>query len=169
MSWKIFAERLDTSDLSVQDEAMGDAPGHTQKCLITDNMVLKAVRTWVVFFNAPVFSSLELRIYPNDVSYYGSPPLLKRIYTSSNSWTLPEIATEDYAAKELYFEFDQAVNLIGGETYKFAIWANDYTGDATSHIAWVRATNDCAYSGYVEDSVNNNTAPFKLALIGVKT
>lgn len=156
MSWRIIAERFDTADFS-------GSPVHSARAVFTYDTALKAVRTWVVFFNTPSFSSLEMRIYSN-----ASNATSQLLHTFTKTWTLAEITDQPYAVQEIYFDTTYAFPLIGGETYHFVLWANGYTGNSTTHIGWVKAVADSIYSGWTPDMVGLGVAPYKIAYIGAK-
>lgn len=156
MAWQVFAERLETADFS-------GSPSHSATAVFTDNIALKAVRTWVVIFNSPVFTQLEMRVYSNRGT---SADIL--LHTFTKTWTLSEITDQPYAVREIYFDATNALPLNGGDTYHFVLWATGYTGTASSHIGWVRTLDDPPYGGYTPDMKDLNQAPFRMAYIGAK-
>ena len=122
------------------------------------NVVLKAVRVWVIVYNDPTFTSLNMKIYSNQSSAPGSV-----LYTSTNTWAKADVHTSDYAVKELYFEFND-VALISGKMHYFVINASGYSGaSATSHLAWKYAYPDPVYeTGVTLDKVKAGTYPLNI-------
>jgi hypothetical protein len=152
MAWSVYGESLKTADFS-------GSPVFSQKFTMPQKEVLKAIRTWVVLFNTPVFTNLSLRIYSN---VGGSPGQL--LWTADTTWTRAQIATEAYALKEIYFEFVNPL-FLGQDTYHAVLWASGYTGDDSSHVAWVRTWPDIL-NNYTPTLEGIATAPFKISLIG---
>lgn len=152
--WRVFGETLLTADFS-------GSPVYYQPFTLNQNTVLKAIRTWVVVYNSPSFTSLGLRIYS---SVSSAPAQL--IATSDTTWTLAQITSEANAVREIYFEFNNALSLNGEDQYHVVLWGNGYTGTDSSHVAWVRAFPDPVNSGYTPAIETINRAPFKVAFIG---
>lgn len=156
MAWKVFAERLLTADFS-------GSPTHSARAVFTNDIALKAVRTWVVLFNAPIFTQLEMRIYSN---LSNAPDIL--LHTFDTTWQLSDISDQDYAVREIYFNSAFAFPILSGETYHFVLWPTGYTGDETSHIGWVRTLDDPTYAGYTPDMKELNASPYRMAYIGAR-
>ncbi len=130
MSWSLFGERLDSVD-------MVGTPRVHQPFVLNKNMNIKAFRTWVIVYNSPVFTELFLDVWSNE-----NRLPVRRLWRSDKSWTLQQItATDGYAAKEIYFDFDLPISLRADE-YHLALCATGYTGNSTSHLAWVRGIPD---------------------------
>jgi hypothetical protein len=163
MSWKVFAERLETADMNY---GMGDPPAHYQSVVFTNDIHLKAVRTWVIMFNSPVFDSLQMKIFQDDGA--GSPSDGVVYATMDKVYTLADITTEDYCAKEIYFDNTNAIPLVGGCTYHFMLYAENYTGNSTSHVGWMKYVNDFPHTGYTPNMKLLGVAPYKIAFIGSK-
>lgn len=156
MAWRVFAEQMFTADYS-------GSPTHSAKAVMDYDLALKAVRTWVVMFNSPVFTQLQMRIYSNSGGYP-----LDLLHTFTKTWTLAEITSQPYAVREIYFDTTNAFPLIGGETYHFVLWATGYTGTASSHIGWVRTLDDPPYPGFTPEMTDLGIAPFRITYIGAK-
>lgn len=93
--------------------------------------ILKAVRVWLIYFNDPTFTSLNMKIY-EDLD--GVPGEL--LHTSVNSQLKADVISEDYGVKETWFEFAN-VNLGKNRYYHFVLNAVGYSGASPgSHIAW---------------------------------
>lgn len=138
-------------------------PVRSARAVIAKDTALRAVRTWIVLFNNPVFTELQMRVYS---SLNNAPDQL--LYTFDTKWTLSQLSSEPYAVQEVYFECEKALPLIGGETYHFVIYPTSYTGTETSHIGWVRTLDDPPYSGYTPKMNSLNLSPFRITYIGAK-
>jgi hypothetical protein len=153
MSWRLYAERLETAD-------MVGTPRVYQPVVFSKNMMIKAFRTWIILYNSPVFSGLYLDLYSNKNSL---PE--RRIHRCDKVWTLSEITTDAYAAKEIYFDFNSPLALRSDE-YHLSLYCSGYTGNSSSHIAWVRGTPDP--NNEINISVNTQNIarmPFYLGVI----
>jgi hypothetical protein len=128
--WTLFGERIETADMS-------GTPRVYQPFSVSRNKLIKAFRTWVIYFNTPVFTALYLDIYSNQ---NGLP--CQRLFRSDKSWAPSNISSAAYAAKELWFDFTNPISLRGGETYHAALYASGYTGNSSSHLAWARGIPD---------------------------
>lgn len=152
--WRVFGERLETADMVAPFRVW-------QPAKMKQNVVLKAIRSWFVFQNQPVFSDLKMRVYRNVNDVVG-----ELIAESSNSYPSP-ISTMPGAVAELFFEFEQGPSLEAEDTYHFVFYAAGYTGDETSHIAWVRGLPDPVYPTGITVSITKaGEMPFKLAFFG---
>lgn len=92
-----------------------------------------ANRTWFIFYNNPVFTSMSMDIYTNSPD--DTPEALYA--SSSNSWLKADILTAANAAKSMNFNFDN-LNLKAGERYHLLVRIAGYTGTNSSHIAWYK-------------------------------
>lgn len=124
-----------------------------------ENFVLKGVKTSVIMYNNPTITSLEMRIYSNQ-----SGPS-KLLYTSSNVQLKSSITTLANAIKEIYFDFDMLPNFDKDDTYNFVLWANSYTGDSSSHVAWKKAVPDSAYEPFT-NLIKIGVWPYDIHFIG---
>jgi hypothetical protein len=157
MSWKIYADYFESGQLA-----------NTSKfCTISlkQNIVLIGVRTWIVVYDNPTFTSLNMKIYSNEVIAGVNTPK-KLLYTSINNVLKSEIMTLHNAIKEIYFEFDK-VPINGNDKYNFVINGVDYSYSAGSHLAWVKAWPDPVYSdGFTANFESLAAAPYQLYCIG---
>jgi len=151
----VVGEWLATSDMA----ATPPTPFH--RFTPTFFYEVKAFQTWVVKYGTPTMDpmTLELRAY--------NPVTNERtlIATSITQWQLSEIGSDNYALKQLYFEFDQPPILRKGTEYTVNLKIPNYVGTADNHIAWVHAWNDpiVAFSGALEQL---STFPFQVGIIG---
>lgn len=123
---------------------------------------LKCVQLWVVKYGNP-FSDpigLELRSY----SATGERIL---IATSEQSWGVSEISSEDYALKQLFFDFQKCPTLRMGTEYSVNLIMPLYVGTDDNHIAWVKAWPDPIVPFPGSDNFNRlDQFPFQVGLIG---
>lgn len=131
MTWRVYGKPyLNASELT-------DATVY-QGMSFTDDVLLKAVRVWVIFYGNPTFTSLNMKLYSNSTS--NTPNVL--LYTSTNTRLKADLFTLPYAIKETYFEFDYA-RLRRETRYNFVLNATGYSGPSdTSHIAWRQSYPD---------------------------
>lgn len=154
MGWSVMAERMETADMI--------SPLKPQKVIPNANLILIGVRTWVVLYNDPTYTSLKMEIWSNDG---GSPGAL--IATSINVQLKADVCTLDNGIKEIWFEFDY-VNLKDTDSYFFVLQANGYTDNwPTDGIAWRKGWPDPVYTTNVSTTYNSiGTSPYTLYLIG---
>lgn len=125
-----------------------------------NNLVLLAMRTWVILYNPPSFTNLRAKLYSDR---NGLPSGL--IATSSNAWTKAEmLTTYNYGTKEIYFEFDPKITLHKNVYYHFVLNCDNYTYSDESHIAWRIGWPDPIYG----TATSNNLlySPYIFSLIG---
>lgn len=155
MGYRCWGERFLTANFS-------GTPVHSQRLEMANDTVLKAVRSRFVIYNNPTFTLLSMKIY-SDVD--GNPGQL--LYTSSKTWIKSEITSYDHGAIEIYFDFDSEPPLAAGMVYHLVPWLTGYTGDGTSHVAWVKAFPDPYYdTGLTVEHVELATLPYVVGLIG---
>jgi hypothetical protein len=92
-----------------------------------------ADRTWFIFYNNPIFTSMSMDLYTNSPN--NTPEAL--FASSSNSWLKSDIITAANGVKSINFNFDH-VNLKVGEKYHLLVRIAGYTGTNNSHIAWYK-------------------------------
>lgn len=122
-----------------------------------------AFRTWLIFYNDPVFTSLSMDIYTDNGS--DSPGVLYA--SSTNSILKSEIMTEANAVKSMNFNFNN-LNFKANEIYNALIRISGYTGTNSSHIAWYKSF-DPVYNDPTATLNEISTTPYHIsALIGAK-
>jgi hypothetical protein len=152
MSWAVWGKPITTAALSA---------GVSQKVTFNSNLVLKACRIWLVFYNDPALTSLSMKIYSDD---NGSPK--KLLHTSTNSPTKAQIITLENGVKEIYFDFNYPV-FDADDSYHFVLTGSGYTGTDATHIAWRQAWPDPVYdTNWTPTWVNVNQAPYSIYFIG---
>lgn len=157
MGLVVAAEQIFTGDQSTTP------PTFFHRFTPTIFLELKAVRLWVVKYGTPTLDALgcELRSYD---SVGGGRTLIQ---AAQNVWQLSEISSDNYGVKEVYFDWLNPILLKKGVEYTINLTLDNYVGDATNHIAWVRAWPDpiVAFSGSTT-YINLNKFPFQVGLIG---
>lgn len=155
MGYRCWAERFVTADFS-------GSPVHYQKAVFSETMALIAVRSRFVVYNNPTMTTLSMRIYS---SVSNAPSAL--LHTFDTTWTKAQMTAYDHGAREVYFEFTQPRHLVAGDTYFFVPWISGYTGNDTSHIAWVKSYPDPFYTtGVTNEGVKAATMPYSIGFIG---
>lgn len=155
MAWTVWGETYD-SDAQLTNAQIRQAVRPNK------NMILKYVRTWVVFYGNPTFTSLNMKIY----AYNESGSVGKLLHTSTNSLTKAQCITLDNGAKELYFEFDE-ITLNKDTYYYFALSGVGPSFSSTSTIAWMKAYPDPVYSTGLSLTYHGIAlAPYALYFIG---
>lgn len=138
MTSRIWADTYDTT---------GEAEDASKYVTVvpSDNMILRAVRTWVVFVDDPAYTSLVMKIYANN-AVDDTPSYVQ--YTSTDVRTKAEIDPDSNGNgfREIYFTFDD-ISLRAGDKYHFVLNAVDYvpSGD-NSRLAWRKGFPDPVYS-----------------------
>jgi hypothetical protein len=151
--WRVWGDPYTTAEMS-------NSSRH-QKVEFDDNYILKAVRTWVIIYNNPTFTSLNMKVYSDNAGVPG-----KLLHTSTNNLLKSEIHTLDNGVKEIYFDFNE-IPVRSGDIYHFVINASGYTGSETSHIAWMKAFPDPVYATGLTVSFSNLLyLPYQLYFIG---
>lgn len=154
MTWSLYGERLETADMS-------GSPRVYQPISFDQKRNVKAFKTWIVYFNTPAFTALYLDVYSNRSELPGS-----LLFRSSKSWTTADVSSDSYAAKELWFDFDNPISFKKEDTYHLALYASDYTGNSNTHIAWIRGIPDP--NNTIDISINTKNisrTPFYLGVI----
>ena len=154
MSYRLWAERLETADLAGSLRV-------AQKITPLHDAHVKSLHSRFVFHGRPDLTGLRLSIH--EMNGDGSIGHALSGGISSKAWTRNEVSSEDFAVKELWFEFDNPPFLQEGDSYFVVPSADSYAGDSDDHVAWVRAWPDpYAWVGFVPSWVNRGVAPFGL-------
>jgi len=153
--WKVYGNVLLTSEIDGTDKSQA------MRIRPNSNRVLRALRTWFIFYNAPVFTQLRLRIYEDQNGSAG-----KLIATSSNYFAPADCFTDPYAHKGLYFEFGD-ISIKSTNWYHILPYATGYTGNDSTHIAWSKGFPDPEYTtGLTIDFESMHVMPYRLSLVG---
>ncbi len=158
MPQKLWGEPFLTADFS-------STPVKYQPFKVEDNFLLKACRSYFILYNSAAFTSIQMRIYSN-APLTSTPSQL--LFTSSTSRTKAQLfPANTNGFKETFFEFSTYPNLKSGETYHFVPWISGYTGDASSHVAWVRDFPDPVNrTNLTVETKNLAVFPFRVYAIG---
>lgn len=153
--WKAYGNVLLTADIN------GTTKTQAMKFRPNSDVVIRAVRSWFVFYNSPVFTALSLRIYEDQGGSAG-----KLLATSTNSHSMAEMSTLAYAMKGTYFEFAD-ISLKATNYYHVLPYATGYTGTDASHIGWVKGWPDNEYrTGLALDYEEIHVNPYRFAIVG---
>lgn len=132
MSFGIVGEVLMTADMAASP------PTFFHRFTVPKMMELKAVRTWIVKYLDPTFTALYMELR-SGYNTGGARMLLAR---STKSYSFADLDTANYSAKEIYFDWDNAPMLAPNVEYTLNLYASDYVGDETNHLAWARSWPD---------------------------
>lgn len=158
MAWTVWGQNYQSGELS--------DTSYSQAFRMNSNTIVRAIRTWFVIYNNPIFNSLNAKIYATDEQIEdGSYPPTKLLATS-NSRTKSELITDDYGIKETYFDFTNDVELEGTTWYAIVINADGYSPTSNSHIAWKHSYPDPVLPGYTAALETINQSPFEIYFIG---
>jgi hypothetical protein len=149
-----YGDPFDTAEMTDSTKSVRMRPNK--------NIVLRAVRTWLIWYdNTDSIANLVCKIYSDRSQSAGA-----LIATSANSFARSDIITEANGVKELYFEFDE-IPMHSGTFYHFVINCSGYTGSESSHIAWRKAWPDPVYrTGWTQGLESLAVAPYMLTVIG---
>lgn len=154
MSFKCYGTTILTAD-------MGTKPTYWQPFTPTRNRIIKAIRTALVFYNNPDFSSAEVELWK-----VANNALWKKISTS-NSRTKSSIITKAHCIKYCYFDFEVMPSLRKNIEYAIVVRLNDYIGVDGSHISLVRQA--FPFMEHAEDPIgrgNVTSAPYIFSVVG---
>lgn len=153
MAWRVWGEPITTSEAT---------SGVSQKVKFNTNLVLRACRVWLIFYNDPALTSATMKIYSNDSS--GNPK--KLLHTSTTTLTKAQMITLENGVKEVYFEFDYPT-FDADDSYHFVLFLTGYTGNDSTHVAWRQAWPDPVYTtNWTPDLINLSVAPYTIYFIG---
>jgi hypothetical protein len=155
MSRVYYGDPLETSEFTT---------GKTKsiKMRPNKNVVLKGIKTWLIFYNySAAITDICCKIY-SDQS--GSANAL--IASSTNTFTKADIITENNGFKEIYFNFDE-VSLHTSTWYHFVLHSTGYTYSTSAHVAWRKAWPDPIYrTGLPLTFESLAESPYFLIMIG---
>lgn len=162
-SWTIYGDPwLTTSDLEngvLYQTATADAIYRADSG-VDKGLLLAGVRTWVIVYGSPVYSTLQMKIYSSS----GGVP--DRVLYTSDSRTSVEITSAANAAREIYFTFSPGAVLLSGSVYHFAITGTGYAPTSSSHLAWLKAYPDPVDKTYTPTVEGINRAPYQMHFVG---
>lgn len=148
--WTHYGDEFSTSDLTTKSRYLRFSPDR--------NIVMKAMRTWIILYNPPNFTDLTCKLYA-DVA--GMPAGL--IASSTTMWDKADLlTTQNYGAKEIYFDFSPTISLNETLYYHFVLSASNYTYADQSHLAWRKAWPDPIYGQATFNSLLRSHYMFSL-------
>ena len=153
MVWSVYARPLESGDLNSTNQF--------QPLIMPSDTVVRAFRTWIVYYGDPTFTNLKMKIYANDTAD-DTPTVV--IATSTNSYNLADIKeTYSYGIKEIYFQFSD-VALKGADKYHLVLAADTYSPTTdVSYLSWRVAWPDPVYDkNFTVSGTNFLTAPFSI-------
>jgi hypothetical protein len=150
MPWTHYADELSTADMTGKSRFLRFSP--------SENVVIVAMRTWIVLINPPSFTNLHCKLYGDRAGLPGG-----LIATSTNSFARNDLLeTHNYGAKEIYFEFSPKISLNQSLNYHFVLNADNYTFTENSHLAWRKAWPDPIYGEATFGNLLRSTYMFSL-------
>lgn len=157
MAWTVWADNFETGELSNTNKF--------QSIKFKGNYLLKAIRTWVLIYNDPVFTNLNMKIYSNDVVLGKNTPK-NLITTSVDVRTKAEVHTLANGVKEIYFTFNDFP--VQSETiYNLVINGSGYVPTLNSYLGWVKSWPDPVYQdGYTPTFETLLVAPYQVYAVG---
>jgi hypothetical protein len=145
----------------------GSSTATYQPFRMNDNIILKGLRHWIIFYNNPSVNSLKCSIYADDFSSGVHTPS-SLIAESSTIWTKSDIITLDNGFFEIYYEFDD-IPLQGSTWYHVVFNATTYAPTASSFVAVRLAYPDPVYAtGLTVNPTKLDTMPYALYFIGAE-
>lgn len=157
MAWTVWAADWQAGELS-------DTTLYQPFRMNADTIVL-AVRTWFVVYNDPTFTSLNAKIYSDELRSGVHTPV--KLLHTSDSRTKAQLHSQEYGVRETWFEFDPSVPLQGDTWYNLVINGVGYAPTSNSYLAWRHAYPDPVLAtDYVANPLNINAAPFDIYFIG---
>lgn len=156
MAWTVYGDSYDT------DSAFTNGT-KTIKFSPEKDSILRAVRTWLVFYNDPTFTNITMKLY-----YDGAGSRGDLLASSTTTWTKAQILTLDNGVNEVYFEFDDRT-LDSGNYYHLVLMGTGSSFSESSHIAWRTGYPDPVYKDGISVSFNNLLKfPYEFSLIGAE-
>ncbi len=156
MSWTVYGERMLSTDFT-------GTPRVYQPFSFATDVRLKAIRTWFVHFNSPVYTTLGMRIY--DDAGASVPTALRNTFTKT--WVRSDILSDAYGIHEVYFDFTNPLWMKAGQTYHFAPYVVGNAFTDLSYLSWVRGFPDPNSTHVIPVTLASiSRIPFWLACIG---
>lgn len=125
------------------------------------NVFLKALRTWVVVYNDPTFTSLSANVYEDDG---GLPGAL--LMSSSNSHTKASlIGANTNALRGVYFTFTNDIILRSADVYHLVLkWTGASGFSETAHVGWIQDVYDPVYAA-AQTANQIQKSPFNISIV----
>lgn len=155
MSWLVYADSYDND---------ADFSGATKSVRfnLTNNTVVKYIRTSVILYNDPGLTNITASIYYDKTDESKGD----KIASSLTTHTKAEIITSLNGVVDLYFEFNE-ISLHNSGYYHFALHGVSSGFTDSSHLAWKTSYPDPVYDGGVSVVFSNLPKfPYTFVLIG---
>lgn len=157
MAWQVYGHNWESGELA--NTAL------YQPYRMNKNILVKAIRTWIVVYGDPTFTDLCCKIYSDELRNSIHTPVT--LLHTSDSRTKAEIITENYGVRETWFEFTNPISLQALTWYNVVINGTGYSPTTNSYLAWRHAFPDPVLTtDYVASAVNIPFAPFDIYFIG---
>lgn len=155
----VFGDNFEASDFS--------SAAKFQTIKFNKNVIVRAFRTWIIVYNDPVFTNLNMKIYSNDVvSGDNTPKLL--LHTSTDVRTKAEIHTLANGIKEIYFTFAD-INFQANTLYNVVINGTGYAPTLTSYLNWMHGFPDpVCDTDYIAAMETLSFSPYQVYAIGAE-
>lgn len=151
MSWTVYGDQFSTAAMTDTSQPL--------RFKSTENVALKAIRTWLIFYNSSAFSDLTIKLYADR----GSSPA--GLIASSITLKQPaDLFTLSYAAVETWFEFSD-VTLRKDTYYNLVVNCSGYTFSTSSLIAWMKAFPDPIYEDRTPTFEELQIAPYLFSVV----
>lgn len=139
-----------------------DPPAITQQFILQENTIIRAVRVYLINYNAPTYTGIKAKIYS-----VRNNSAAKEIAESTNTVLPTDVAlVEDHSYREVYFEFNNP-ELIAGVSYQLGLIFENYTGTQASHLTWAMSYPDPPYpTGITQSGEKAANYPLHLTFIG---
>lgn len=155
--WSVWADSWESGELANTSKF--------QSIKFNGNYIVKAFRTWIVVVDDPVFTSLSMKIYSNEV-VSSKNTVKKLLHTSTDVRTKAEIHTLENGVKEIYFTFND-IPVQENTFYNVVINGVGYLPTSGSYLAWMKAFPDPIYgNNYTPALETINLAPYQIYAIG---
>ena len=135
--WRVYGDWFTTAE--------GTNTSKAQKLTMNSNMILKAARFFVGFYNNPAFTQVKARCYADLNGSVGG-------LIADSAWVQKSaIITDTNGLIEFACLFDD-VYLRNTESYHFVLYFDAYTGTDTSHVFFRKAWPDPVYNRTVPET-----------------
>lgn len=157
VAYGLVVETLASADLTAS------VPTFFHRFTMDAMVELRAIRTWVMKYGTPTMTDLKMELRTGYDATSGGRLLLA---TSTKQWAIGDISSSTYAAKEIWFNWDNAPLLKPGVEYTLNLKSASYFADASNFIAWRRTWPDPIVPFTGSTSYQNlNRFPFEVGLI----
>lgn len=158
MTWRAYGTQLETADMSNLNKYYSFTSSY--------DFFIKGIHAWIIVYNDPAFTSLHIELYENAA---GSVGQYEGLIGTTGTVTKAEIHTDDYALRDVYFEFSTDVIVRKDIRYTAFIQGSGYTYAESSHLALKKAWPKSLYTPTTAlTDMNMHKAPYEFYLIGAR-